>query len=55
MTLSNQDSNKNNLTPEEKAENMTNFLKKLGELEYSNYKPDESFRLFEKMRGKGYE
>jgi hypothetical protein len=42
------------LSPQEKAEMMMKNLKKLGELTYSNYKTEESYRIYEQSRGKNY-
>jgi hypothetical protein len=52
MNIYNDNNNDQNLTPEEKAQIMIKYLKKLGELTYSNYKTEESYRFFEQLRGK---
>lgn len=45
----------NDLSPEKKSEIMINNLKKLRELSYADFKPVESYRIYENLRGKSSE
>ncbi|MGN8235313.1 hypothetical protein ACTHAL_000197 [Priestia flexa] len=42
------------LSPQEKAKIMLQNLQKLGELPYSNYKPEESYQIYEQSRGQNH-
>ncbi|PHA00905.1 hypothetical protein COE51_06230 [Bacillus pseudomycoides] len=40
------------LSPKERVERMKFFLDKLSNMEYSNFLPEESYRVYEQLRGK---
>lgn len=49
---SNNNNNSNNLSAAERAQLMIKYLEKLSNMEYSDYKPEESYSVYERSRGK---
>jgi hypothetical protein len=54
MYNSNDNQNGANLPSVEREEIMRKFLVQLGELPYSDYEPEESYRFYERSRGKDF-
>ncbi|WP_433948135.1 hypothetical protein [Bacillus tropicus] len=51
----NNNNNNEKLSPKERAKKMKFFLEKLSNMEYSDYLPEESYRVYEQLRGKSSE